>query len=231
MELYNIKFTQAEEGVISKINLDEGEYVAEGQVLCVIEGDNVEYVLKSPVNGKIHKKHVIGERQMIRKDAIIFEISTDVYQKLPLNIFALANREENTSYIPSETMKRMKESEEKKLEFIKKYGNKTYSPHNITPELLKDLIQYKCNFSIQTKDISMAVALVEGIIEECGYKCRVYTENRSSALAAAAIPGLGLLAGAAAAIGIAAHNLATYDPDFEIGKNFFDDKVNVTYKK
>lgn len=37
--------------------------------------------------------------------------------------------------------------------------------------------------------------------------------------------------GVGAAIGIAAHNLATYDPDYEIGKNKVADTVTVKYMK
>lgn len=33
------------------------------------------------------------------------------------------------------------------------------------------------------------------------------------------------------AIGISIHNLLTYNPDFEIGKDFINSRINVTYKK
>lgn len=39
------------------------------------------------------------------------------------------------------------------------------------------------------------------------------------------------LAGFASAIGIAAHNLATLNPDYVIGKNKPAGRVTVTYKK
>ena len=36
---------------------------------------------------------------------------------------------------------------------------------------------------------------------------------------------------AATAVGTAVHNLATYDPDYEIGKNPIKSKITVTFKK
>lgn len=58
-------------------------------------------------------------------------------------------------------------------------------------------------------------------------KCRVYSENRAAVAGAAVFTGVGL-AGIAA---IAAHNLATYDPDYEIGKNKLSNTVSVSCKK
>lgn len=72
------------------------------------------------------------------------------------------------------------------------------------------------------------ILLIEQSIESKGLTCRVYTENRSAAI------GAGLFAvgaGVFAAVGIAAHNLATYDPDYEIGKNLINNKVTVKFKK
>ncbi|MBF4103001.1 hypothetical protein INT80_12615 [Gallibacterium anatis] len=50
-------------------------------------------------------------------------------------------------------------------------------------------------------------------------------------MGASALSGIGGLFGIASAVGIAAHNLATYNPDFEIGKNLVDKKINIVYKK
>lgn len=96
---------------------------------------------------------------------------------------------------------------------------------------LQRLVEYRMNFSINTDDLSREATRVEAVIEQNGFTCRVYTENRVASMGAALLSGIGGVIGAAAAIGIAAHNLATYNPDFEIGKNLIDKKINVTYKK
>lgn len=73
-----------------------------------------------------------------------------------------------------------------------------------------------------------AVAIVENRCEALGMKCRVYQKGRSiigGVLTAIAPPvGAGILAG------LGAHNLATYDPDYEIRKEFGTGIV-VTYVK
>ena len=58
-------------------------------------------------------------------------------------------------------------------------------------------------------------------------RCRIYTRNRAATATALAWTGPGL----AALAGIAAHNLATYNPDYEIGRAVVDQKIYVTYKK
>ncbi|MFZ7199087.1 hypothetical protein [Avibacterium avium] len=116
-------------------------------------------------------------------------------------------------------------------EWIERYGNRTYQDINISNLLIDKLIKMKVDFSIKTNDIAYEVKRVEEIIEGNGFSCRVYTENRSVAIGASVISGIGTLIGAASAVAIAAHNLATYDPDFEIGKSLTENKVNVRYKK
>jgi len=68
---------------------------------------------------------------------------------------------------------------------------------------------------------------IENAIESAGLSCRVYTRNRSIAAGAMAWSGIGLLSLA----GIAAHNLATFNPDYEIGRAAVDNKIYVDYKK
>jgi hypothetical protein len=61
--------------------------------------------------------------------------------------------------------------------------------------------------------------------------CRIYASGRLAGAAATVVGGpLGLL-GLATAIGVAAHNIVTYDPDYEIAKHVIDNKLVVTYKK
>jgi hypothetical protein len=103
------------------------------------------------------------------------------------------------------------------------------SASSLTDEKLHTLISEKRSFKVTSvANISEVVAQVEPKIEAAGLKVRVYTEYRTAALAGEALIG-GL--GALAAVGIAAHNLATWDPDYEIGKNKLSDSVTVTYKK
>ena len=73
------------------------------------------------------------------------------------------------------------------------------------------------------------VDVVERTIEVNGLTCRVRTNGRGFAAAALAIPTLGgsLVAGGA----IAAHNLSTKDPDYEVIKEMFGSDVRVIYFK
>lgn len=76
--------------------------------------------------------------------------------------------------------------------------------------------------------ISECVVQVEKIIESNGFTCRVYTEGRIAGVASGALVlGLGL----ATAVGIAAHNIATFNPDYEVGKNLVKNKITVNFKK
>ena len=77
-------------------------------------------------------------------------------------------------------------------------------------------------------DLSKCAVLIEGEIENLNLSCRIYTEYRTAALAGEVfLGGVGLIAAAA----IAAHNLATFNPDYEIGKNKINSTVSVIYKK
>ncbi len=73
------------------------------------------------------------------------------------------------------------------------------------------------------------VDLVESLIEAQGMTCRVRTHGRGIAAAALAIPSLGLSLVAGGAI--AAHNLATRNPDYEVVKEMFGSDVRVVYQK
>jgi imidazoleglycerol phosphate synthase glutamine amidotransferase subunit HisH len=73
-----------------------------------------------------------------------------------------------------------------------------------------------------------AVKFVEKEIERHGLKCRVYTRNRSIAAAGALVAG-GV--GVASFAAIAVHNLVTFNPDYEIGKDLIDNRLYVTYQE
>ncbi|WAX70953.1 hypothetical protein [Gallibacterium anatis] len=96
---------------------------------------------------------------------------------------------------------------------------------------LNKLIQNKINFSIKTENFIDDVAYIEELIEKNGFTCRVYTENRAVGIGVGLFGNVGRLMSVYTAIGIGIHNLLTYNPDFEIGKDFINSRINVTYKK
>ncbi|MBE0470357.1 MAG: hypothetical protein IBX55_12740 [Methyloprofundus sp.] len=104
---------------------------------------------------------------------------------------------------------------------------------DLTTELIQRLIDKKYNFQVlAVTNQTNVVSKIEGLIEKNGYKCRVYTENRAATLAAVAIPtGITQIAALGSAVGMAVHNIATFNPDYEIGKNKFNGTVTVKYKK
>ena len=119
-----------------------------------------------------------------------------------------------------------------------------FTSDELTVEKLDELVKAKKSFwVVAVKDMSYTVHKIEGSIEKQGMSCRVYTENRSAliggALAASLVPNpiwpatfIASLAGAASAtVGTVVHNIATYDPDYEIGKNPIKSKITVTFKK
>jgi hypothetical protein len=106
-----------------------------------------------------------------------------------------------------------------------------YSASNITNEEISKLISQKKTFTIKdipTYSFGNTVETIEKLIEAQGLSCRVYVAGRIAAVAASAWTVMG---GLAAGLAIAAHNIATYDPDYEISKYFVVSTLIVTYKK
>jgi hypothetical protein len=108
-----------------------------------------------------------------------------------------------------------------------------YNINTVPDEKIDQLIDNKETFTLTgVKHMRKAVAAIEKKIEGKGLKCRVYLEGRAVSVGAAAIPASPTVIGgwlAAAAIGV--HNLATYNPDYEIAKNPVTNKLEVKYKK
>jgi hypothetical protein len=106
-----------------------------------------------------------------------------------------------------------------------------YPIKSISNTQLRDLISNHKSFVLENIDrlnMPEAIETVEKLIEGLGMKCRVYTKGRAAGLAAElAIPLFGW--GAAAAMGI--HNLATWNPDYEIAKNYITGTLTIEYKK
>lgn len=93
------------------------------------------------------------------------------------------------------------------------------------------LIQNRESFKISNVTQSEMGGLVdqlERMIENEGLRCRIYTKGR---IAAAGVGLFSLGAGAAALAGIAAHNIATFNPDYEIEKDLLGSSLTVSYKK
>ncbi|MDY0205758.1 MAG: hypothetical protein RBR82_03930 [Pseudomonas sp.] len=109
----------------------------------------------------------------------------------------------------------------------------TLTARELTEVKLNEIISKKGSFTlIGVKDVSIAVRRIEAAIEKQNLRCRVYTEYRSAVLAGMAIPtGITQVAGFATAAGIAAHNLVTINPDYEIGKNKVSNSLTVIFKK
>lgn len=103
----------------------------------------------------------------------------------------------------------------------------------LTMAKLDTLIVSKKSFRVvAVKNISYVVNMIEGAIEKRSLSCRVYSEMRATAMAGMVIPTpFTVIGGLAAAAGTAIHNIATYNPDYEIGKNYIKNTVNVIYQR
>jgi len=107
-----------------------------------------------------------------------------------------------------------------------------YSLKNISNKEISNFIKNRDSFVIE--DISRlnfteATKTIEKLIESEGLKCRVYTKGRSALIATAATPAA--LVGWASAIGIGAHNVVTWNPDYEVAKNLATGSLTITFKK
>lgn len=76
-----------------------------------------------------------------------------------------------------------------------------------------------------------AIETLERLIESQGLKCRIYTFGRIAAAGASVAGGVTGLLGALSGIAIAAHNIATWNADYEVAKNLLASTIHVTYKK
>jgi hypothetical protein len=104
--------------------------------------------------------------------------------------------------------------------------------HHLDDEAVIALIKKKDSFTLtHVKNFSQTVKRVERLIESQGLSCRIYTAGRSTTMAAALASGPAVLFGLGSAAAIAAHNLATINPDYEIAKYPLADKLEVNYKK
>ena len=103
---------------------------------------------------------------------------------------------------------------------------------DIESEISKNLITSRESFEILALSgrMDIAVKQIERTIESLGFTCRIYTKGRVAAAGASLFGGVTGVVGIASAIGMAAHNLATYDPDFEVIKHRIDNKLSLFIK-
>jgi hypothetical protein len=107
-----------------------------------------------------------------------------------------------------------------------------FAPDDLDTDKIDQLIKQNASFQVvAVRDIGRVVEKIEGRIEKERLTCRVYTEYRAAATAGSLFSGVASVVGVASAVGIAAHRLATYNPDYEIGKNKIAGTVTVRYMK
>lgn len=108
-----------------------------------------------------------------------------------------------------------------------------YHMDEISNSKISDMVKKRGDFVIEgitVMNYKETLKTVEKIIEDQGMKCRVYTKGRAAGMIGAVIPGPTLLVGWATGIGIGVHNLATFNPDYEIAKNPATGTLSVNYK-
>lgn len=76
-----------------------------------------------------------------------------------------------------------------------------------------------------------AIETLERLIESQGLKCRIYTFGRIAAAGASVAGGVTGLLGALSGIAMSAHNIATWNADYEVAKKLLASTIHVTYKK
>lgn len=103
----------------------------------------------------------------------------------------------------------------------------------LNTEALTSLLRSKESFEVVglSGRMGSAVTTLENKIESAGMKCRIYTFGRIAAAGGSFFGGITGVVGLASAVGIAAHNLATFNPDYEIAKYPIDNRIVAKYKK
>ncbi|RYF49435.1 MAG: hypothetical protein EOO38_07895 [Cytophagaceae bacterium] len=107
-----------------------------------------------------------------------------------------------------------------------------YSASVISNEEISKLILQKKSFTIidiPASTFGNTVETIEKLIEAQGLTCRIYVAGRMAAFGAAT--ALTMMGGLVTGLAIAAHNIATFNPDYEIAKYFVTKKLIVSHKK
>lgn len=100
-------------------------------------------------------------------------------------------------------------------------------------EKVKNLIADNHSFELVGLSGRMggAVSKIENLIESQGLSCRIYTYGRVVIAGGSILCGLAGVVGIASMVGMGGHNIATFNPDYEVAKHFIDNKLSVIYKK
>lgn len=109
-----------------------------------------------------------------------------------------------------------------------------YTLQEISNDQILEKIKSKESFIIEKVEAMRFISTVEtleNLIESQGLKCRIYTIGRIATAGATAVGGVTGILGLFSGIAIAAHNIVTWNPDYEIGKNILGSSIHVTYKK
>ena len=115
-------------------------------------------------------------------------------------------------------------------------GYDIFTQHEATSRKIAELVKDHKSFKIiqieKGGDFVDLANKIEEVIESVGYTCRVYIAYRRAFMAVGFIPspvtwGIGI----ASALAIAAHNIVTYDPDYEISKDFAKSTITVSYQR
>lgn len=106
---------------------------------------------------------------------------------------------------------------------------------------IEKLLKSKASFEVigLRGCFNASIKHIETRIEHLGLKCRVKVDIKGSIaqggllgtiIGAASLP-IGITLAAAATVASAGHTLATYNPDYEITKDYVNKKLKIIYKK
>jgi predicted nucleic acid-binding protein len=106
---------------------------------------------------------------------------------------------------------------------------------------IEELLRNKSSFEVigLRGTFNASIKFIETRIEHLGLKCRIKIDAKGAIahggilgtiIGAASLPA-GVVLAAAATVVSAGHTLATYDPDYEIIKDYVNKKLKVVYKK
>lgn len=103
----------------------------------------------------------------------------------------------------------------------------------ISSSLLDNMIQNRQSFEVVAVGGNMmkVVQMIEHAIERKGLRCRVYTVGRVAACGLSVWGGVTGAVGVVSMTAIAMHNLSTFNPDYEIGRDLVDNQLVVDFKK
>jgi len=96
---------------------------------------------------------------------------------------------------------------------------------NPSDESIKNSIVKKETFTVHATggDLLEYCTRIESLLESANMSCRVRTKNRTAINTGALLTGVGVFGFLAQA----AHNIATYNPDWEIIRNPLNNKIEV----